>query len=194
MKIKLKNTIVLFLLFILLQISSACAAPMNSSLAKLIAAGQSVACSYEKNDQGGLQKGTFYVAQNKMRGDMEVSQPGEGTFPMHMIHEGDWTYTWGGPLGEKQGMKINTAAVQAKRGPHAQGPDLNEEISLDCQPWPVDASKFNPPADVQFNELGWGMLGTPSAAGGMDMQALRCSACDQAPPDARDQCRQALGC
>ena len=127
-----------------------------------------------------------------MRGDFDVTTQ-EGSFPMHMIHEGEWSYMWGGPMGEGQGMKMKTPPPGAKaRGPH--GPDMNEEMNMDCRPWPIEAGKFSPPSNVEFHEMGGMGMDSMGAPGGVDMKALQCGACDQAPPESQEQCRQALGC
>ena len=181
----------IFLALLACQAPNAAAEPTQSSLSKLILSGKTLACSYEKTDENGTQKGTVYIAQNRMRGDFDVTTKNEGTFPMHMIHEGEWTYTWGGPMGETQGMKMKTPPPGANRGP-GQGPDMDEDMKMDCKSWPPDGDKFTPPAGVEFHELG-GMMGS-TGPDGVDMKALQCGACDQAPPESQEQCRQALGC
>ena len=163
---------------------------MASSLSGLAASGQTLTCTYEKSDADGVQKGTVYLGQNKMRGDFDVTS-NEGSFPMHMISDGEWMHTWGGPMGEAQGMKMKVPPPGAAVGP-GQGPDMNEEMTMDCNPWPVDAGKFELPSNVQFMDFGSAMGGMGMA--GMDMQAMQCAACDQAPPEEQDQCRQVLGC
>ena len=188
---KLFRTALFFLLLVLWQAPNAGAEPMASSLQKLIASGQSVACSYETSDDQGSQKGTVYVAQDRMRGDFDVTTA-DGAFPMHMIREGEWMYTWGGPMGEAQGMKMKVPPPGAAGSKRTQGPDMNKTIDMDCNPWPVDAGKFSLPSNVDFMDLGEAMGGMGAA--GIDMKAMQCSACDRAPPEERDQCRQVLGC
>ena len=180
-----------FLPAVFFQASVAHAELTKSSMALLIASGQSVACTYQKQDADGSQKGTIYVAQDKMRGDIDVTGK-DGTFPMHMIREGEWMYTWGGPMGDAQGMKMKVPPPGAAPAGHAQGPDINEEMTMDCNPWPVDAGKFAMPSNVEFMDLGAAMGGM--GAGGVDMKAMQCAACDQAPAEEQAQCRQVLGC
>ena len=174
----------------------------TTSLAKLFSTGQSVACTYEKTDENGKQAGTIYVANKKMRGQIEVSSS-EGTYPMNILKTGDWQYMWGGPLGETQGMKMPVSAASSHQSPHAKhGPDINEDMNYQCKPWPADESKFVPPSNVQFMEMGNMMPAAavmaqgevPANGAGMNMHTMQCSACEQAPEEAREQCRQALGC
>lgn len=185
---RFKTTFFLFLF--LAAATSASAETMTSSISELILAGQSVACSYEKTHEQGLQKGTFYVAGERVRGDMTVTDPTTREMPMHMLREGDWMYTWGDAMGG-QGMKMK-ASQRAPGGP-SSAPDVDEEMVMDCRPWPVDESKFVVPTDVQFMDMG-GMMGL---AGGMpqgDMSSSPCSACEFAPPEERQACLQALNC
>ena len=162
---------------------------MTSSLAQLIGSGQNVACNFEKSDASGSQSGTVYVSQDKMYGDFNIVES-NGTSTMHMIHDGQWSYMWGGPMEEGQGMKVKIDARRAGAG-NGQGPDMEKEMNFNCQPWSVDAAKFEPPTNVQFMELGGGAQG----AGVPDMKQLQCAACDEVPegPE-RQQCQQALGC
>ena len=155
-------------------------------MAGLIASGQSVACNFQKQDASGSQSGTVYVAQNKMRGEFNVSDPSSGNFLMHMINDGEYSYSWGGPFGENQGMKMKASAGQGAS--RRQGPDLQEEMEFDCQPWTADAVQFTIPSNVQFMEMG----GTPGIP---DMRQLQCAACDgMTEGPERQQCQQALGC
>ena len=151
-----------------------------------------MACDFTKNAENGTEKGTVYVAENKMRGEFEISGP-DGTFPMHMIHSGDWMYTWGGPMGESQGIRINTAQARANANRRG-GPDMDEEMDFSCQPWSMDPSKFDVPSGVQFQDFGQTIPQLGAATGSIDMKALQCAACDDAPEESRAQCRQMLGC
>ena len=134
-------------LSILLTAAPAYAA--SSSFADLIAAGQSVECSYSKPDGT---SGTIYTAQGRLRGEMLVREGGS-TYPAHMITDGQKMYMWGGPMGEKQGMvmSVNPSGAGPMGGP--QTADLNAQMDCTCKPWPVDASKFDPPSDVQFQDM-----------------------------------------
>ena len=188
-----------FALAVMATSGLALAESTSSSITQLLASGQSVACSYEKDDEHGHQKGIFYVAQNRMRGDIDVTDPKEGVLPMHMIRDGEWMYTWGDAFGQGQGMKMNATAAGRSAAEHGHGPDPDEEMAMDCNPWPVDNSKFNIPQDVQFNDLssmmgGLGMAQGASGGQGLDMKALQCAACDQAPAEEKAQCLQMLGC
>ncbi len=180
------------LLFLFLALPcTAYADTMQSSLRQLVQAGQSVSCTYETTDAP-PQKGTVYVNGGRMRTDVQMADPdGSGQMlPMHMLRDGDTMYMWGGMLGDTQGMKMK--AVGSGSAPNGRGPDLDQEFAMDCNAWTPDEDKFTLPPGIVFNELNTAMNAPGSA--GMDMQAMRCLACDQAPPDEQAQCRQIMGC
>lgn len=138
----------LFVLFSFVFVSSAYAE--SSSFTRLMAAGQNVECEFQKND--GSQKGTLYVTGDKMRGEFMMKQGGS-EFPMHMIRNTEKMYTWGGPMGEGQGM-IMPANMQGNSpmgGP--QTANMDEEMDFTCKPWSADSSRFEPPSDVQFQDM-----------------------------------------
>lgn len=180
----------LFLSLFLIQASSAFAESTQNSMAALLASGQSVTCTYSKTDETPTQQGTIYVAEERLRADVTVTEADGTAMPVHMIREGEWMYTWGGPMGESQGMKMKAAGAAA---PGHQGPNMDEQMTMDCQPWTADNSKFQVPSGIEFHELGIGM-GIAAPNGAMDMSAIRCAACDQVPPDEQVQCKQVLGC
>ncbi len=138
----------------------------SSSFSRLMAAGQSVECSFEKND--GSQKGTMYVAGEKLRGDFLVNQEGS-EFPMHMIRDTEKMYTWGGPMGAGQGMVMPTNM----QGGNFMGTpmpttaaNMDEEMDFNCKPWSADASQFELPLDVTFQDFGALMAGLDAVQAG----------------------------
>lgn len=145
---------ILYVLFSFAFVSSAYAD--SSTFANLIAAGQTVECTFEKAD--GSQKGTIYVAGEKLRGEFFMNQNGS-TYPMHMIRDTEKMYTWGGPMGEGQGMVIpaNMRGGNPMGGPSATS--MDEEMDFTCKPWAADPSQFTPPSDVAFQDLGQLMSG-----------------------------------
>lgn len=184
-----------FALAALLPACAVAAQAETTSMARLMALGQDVTCTYEKNDEQGRQDGTIYASNNKLRGEINMTTA-EGTYLMHMVREGDTHYMWGGPFGENQGMKMQVSAADAQNlQGRRQGPDVNEELNYDCHAWSADPSMFVVPSDIQFNDMSQMIPPGLLLGGGGGMGGLACSACDQAPPgEAQEQCRQALGC
>jgi hypothetical protein len=186
---KLRTLLAVSLLF-----SASPAFAAMSSLADLIASGQSLTCEFDKEHEAGTQSGTIYIEGNRMRGDFTMTSA-DGSFPMHMINDGEWHYMWGGPMGD-QGMKTKiSAADRAAVGP-VQGPDMDEQMNFECDPWTPEPARFELPSNVTFVEqsLGFGGAAADANAGPADMRAVQCAACDNAPPEFQEQCRQTLGC
>jgi hypothetical protein len=86
--------------------------------------------------------------------------------------------------------------------------DINHKYSYDCDSWKVDEPIFVVPSDVTFVDPTEMMKALPVPttvpgtvpsgagslpAGGGDMKALQCSACEQAG-DQKAACKEALGC
>ena len=152
---------ILLVLFSFVSVSSAYAE--TSSFTRLMAAGQSVECEFHKND--GSQRGTIFVAGEKMRGEFIVQQ-GSSESPMHMIRDTEKMYTWGGPMGETTGMVMSSEMGKAS-GPLGgmQTTNMDEEMDFTCKDWPADESQFQPPADVAFQDMGQLMAGLAAAQG-----------------------------
>lgn len=169
------------------------AAVTRTSAEALMRSGKSMKCSVDQSEGASRQTGTIYLTRDRMRGEFDVTEPGQGSFRANVLQDGDWVYTWGGPMGEAQGVKMKVD----RSGGAASGSEAfnsHEEMEMDCSEWSAEASRFEVPRNVQFMEMsGMG----PGAAGvmGGDMQAMQCQACDQAPagPE-RDMCRQMMGC
>ena len=145
----------LLALFSFLILSPAYA--QTGSFDSLIRAGNSVECSYSKNDGSG--GGTLFVADQKLRGEIQVNEHGQ-SYPMHMIHKDGLMYSWGGPMGEKQGMLMHVdPSRMANTGPGTAAQNMQEEMDFTCKPWSADVSQFEPPSDVEFMDMSQMMAG-----------------------------------
>jgi hypothetical protein len=174
----------------LFTVPPADAAMTRASAEQLMRSGKSLKCSLASNENGEAQEGSVYISAGKMRGDFEVTENGE-TYDGHMVQDGEWVYSWGGPMGEVQGIKMRAGASGGPAGP--EGFDASEEMSMDCMEWQPDASKFETPSEVQFMDM-TGMGAGPGQMPG-DLASMQCQACDQAPEGSeRDMCRQMMGC
>ncbi len=193
MEIRVKKA-ALFLIFTVLAIPAwAKEGQVSSSFSRLLQSSQSLACTFARSDPLGSLSGTSYIAKGKMRGDFKTTQSGTAAVLMHVIHDKEWHYMWGGPFGENKGLKTRASqgGGYAPRG-EKFGPDMDETLDLECKPWPPSAGKFQPPADVEFQELAPPLERVPDAA---RTKAAQCAACEQAPEGpARADCRQMLGC
>ncbi len=184
----------------------------KTSLTSLLAEHKSVTCTYNS----GNQKGTMYIANGHMRGDIEMAATATAqAYTMHTINDGQWNYSWGGPLGETQGVKMK---MMATTNANVNVPEYEAQTGISdaamdysCTPWTMDATVFTVPANVNFKDVatvGGTMQGsgqgtsTTTVKGSVNVNVhtnvnakVDCSVCDQTPEGiARIQCRQALGC
>jgi hypothetical protein len=170
------------------------------SLKALMASGESIACNYTREDEGGTQSGTVFFADGKMRGNFTMTQQGAGTYEMHTINDGAYSYTWGGPMGAAQGTKMKMPAMMSgEASAENKGLDYDTPMDFDCSQWDADTAEFTPPADVTFTDLSAfvppAVPRTPGGeAGSQTAPSAQCAACDQVPAESRAQCLAALGC
>lgn len=170
----------------------------TGSLRELLSGNKNVTCTFAYEDEQASQRGTVYVAGQRMRGNFMMRQPEAGEVSMSMIQDGEYAYVWGGPMGAKQGTKIKITQADAdqQNGATAQNNnavDLDQKVDFDCQPWVVNNAMFALPSDVTFTDVSAQIQQMQQNT--QAMPKIDCSACDQAPAGpARDQCRQALGC
>ena len=141
-----------FLVLAALCLASSAQAETNSFSA-LMAAGVPVECDFQKTD--GSQSGTVKLAGGKMRMD---STDSNGL--VHMIRDDANMYVWGDQMGAGMGM-IMPAQMGGGAGGPMGGPqvDMEEEMDFTCKPWPVSGDSFEPPSDVQFQDLAAMMAG-----------------------------------
>jgi hypothetical protein len=172
-------------------------APSGSgTLKSLLALGQNLTCdfSYTEPESGSQTEGTTYIADENMRGDFTMTQDGE-EYTMSAIHDGEFVYTWGsGPMGA-MAMKfpVDDTEVSSETSVRDNDPlQSDDEVEYDCRRWSVDSSKFVPPSDIEFQDIGMQIQQINSGSG--DLKAAQCAACDQVPAEARAQCLEALGC
>jgi hypothetical protein len=134
-------------------------------------------------------------------------------YTMHTINDGEWNYTWGGPLGETQGVKMKIAAAPTANvnSSGQQNVNFDEELDYSCAPWNADATFFSVPSGVVFRDLARAdapMQVTTNTnvttnvsthedvnAGSSGANKVNCSVCDQVPVGiSKEQCLQSIGC
>lgn len=171
------------------------------SLKDLLAKNEPVKCEYKSEGA----TGNFYIANKKVRGDMNIPVDGK-TMVSHMIIIDDTSYTWND--GAKTGFKI-TADKNASTPKNESNPPVDQQSSVDvekpmaynCGAWSVDSSYFELPAGVEFSDLSSLMPtitpeSTENKTSKPDTQTkdTKCAACDSVPESTRAQCKTAMGC
>ncbi len=166
----------------------------SGSLKSLLALGQDLICdvAYQDPQSDNRTEGTTYLAGERVRGDFTIEQQG-AVYRMSTIHDGSYVYTWGqGPSGE---MAMKFAIDERSQATVDESNDLFESddaVEYACAPWVVDPGRFVPPSDIEFQDMS-DILGQMRTDAG-DLESVQCAACDQAPAEARAQCRTALQC
>jgi hypothetical protein len=170
----------------------------TGTMSDLMKRGKPVHCTYTITRDNTTQKGEMFIAGTKARSDMEIASPDTGTQNVHAISLGDDQYVWGmqGKMGTKITMSLAEQEKMAKENKAAYeenssgAPDVNEKINFKCAGWNVDDSKFEPPKDIQFQDMTDLFKNfTTGGAGGQVVDM--CKICDSLPAGAsRDSCKQ----
>ena len=169
---------------------------ISGKFADLINAGRSMECTFSGETDGYKTTGTVFVAGKNMRGDFNSESKGK-MMDSHMIQNGETIYSW--TTQPKQGMMMKITKEdqasdldESNTSPNKSFEDMDKNYDYQCKNWGGDQSKFQPPSDIQFQDLSVMMEKT---TGGVGKDAgLNCSACDNLEGDAKASCQQALGC
>lgn len=170
----------------------------TSSIQKLIAAGSSRKCTYSSDKAEGSTKGTIYVADGKMRGDVTaVAKTGETT--THILNDGTTSYMWSddGTFAFKMAFNPKDAAAVSSTT-NQRAIDLKQDLDLSCESWTADASMFALPSGIDFKTFpnmpsADTSVGTqPSANSSVDSKASAQMICNSLSGTAKDQCLKSI--
>ena len=157
-----------------------------STLKELFARGESMRCTYSYTDtSGNASSGMAYFANERMFGDFTVSQVDGTVLQSNVLKVDEVQYVWSNDA--KQGYKASIADVSSDNDTNTNGPNEDEEYEFDCQPWSVDNSLFEVPADVEFTDTTELLQGL----GASQQQAA--AACAKLEGQSRVACEQAVG-
>lgn len=160
------------------------------SVKDLIMRGESLTCDFSREDENGKISGTVYVADEKFRGEFDLTDPNGNNFQTSVINDKEFAYTWGSsPFGnvaikfpvEEPGAFADTDVTddEAMLNP-------NEEFEYRCSPWGADSNMFTPPSDIEFLDFSQQLE---------EMMSDQCSVCLQIPDeDAQFECLKAFSC
>ncbi|MEN9561153.1 MAG: hypothetical protein RIQ56_426 [Candidatus Parcubacteria bacterium] len=174
----------------------------SGTLAALMQRSGAWKCEVSHSSANDKTEGVVYVSGGKVRGDFTSNVPGMGLMESHMLVDSDYMYMWSSAM--PNGMKMKADDPKATDSPETSGAAslYGQNYDYDCSPWSVDSSKFQLPKDVNFSDMSAMMQdmmsGVKPAVKSSDSAtsppSANCSMCDQAPAEARAQCRAALGC
>ncbi|MEK7514892.1 MAG: hypothetical protein AAB608_00725 [Patescibacteria group bacterium] len=139
-------------------------------------------CVYAIPESPADETATAYIANGKLRLDVSSA---EG---VHSIMRDNVVYVWRD--GAREGMRINAQAPTETQKVDSQNVGLDESVKASCEDWRVDASLFELPKGVTFQDLSALMPQTGAASGA----SAQCGMCASLPADQQGACKQALKC
>jgi len=179
----------------------------DSSMAELVAGtfntvlglGKSLECTVSYVEEGTDYEQVTYFSNNKFRSDVDIIDQTE-PFESHVINDGTWLYMWSSM--QAQGTKFLLEDMEGDASADdydAEAVDLEKQYEFKCVPWIADNSKFVPPSNIEFVDIGDMMQ---DMAANMPTQdeldqgiADACAICANAPTEAdRQECMEGLGC
>lgn len=177
----------------------------RGSLNSLLALTKSLECTIEYSASSAEKaiSGSYFVSAGKMRGDFII--PSEsGDIVSSMIMANDMLYSWSKIDGQSYGMKMTINENQEIKN-EVNTPDSHEavpleaEVNYNCKPWLiVDASIFEPPADVLFKEYDTAVKSGMEYGTVYDEASTTqspCALCEQVPAgEGRTQCKANFKC
>ena len=169
----------------------------NSSIKGLLADGRAQMCTYSSADEHASSTGTVYVADGKVRADINSDFADNTHQVTHMINDGTTAYVWTDE--QATGIKMpvmETTADSAARS----GIDQDKNYEFHCERWNADSSRFELPSGITFTEMptlpdaGASMpTGTVEGAStGFDSKDLQLAACSNLPEPAKSSCLSAI--
>jgi hypothetical protein len=152
------------------------------TLKNIFQAGRSVQCTFSYDD---TTTGTIYVSNSRMRGNFMT----DGV-EAHMIHDGEWTYSWSSAAPQGVKMKISPDELSDEASDNYDAEDFNGYVDpnvkadYDCDSWNPDNSMFTPPTDITFIDASQTMENLQQYDSGN-----QCALCDSVPAEAKSACK-----
>ncbi len=154
----------------------------SSSLKNLMGMNKSQKCEFSSTEEDVTSSGTFYIANNKARGDFQSTAKGTTT-KGHMIIDSIYSWLWND--GSNEGIKFAIDQNQTESN-QTQSVDPNKNYKFSCDSWRADDSMFTPPANITFSEFK--MPAIPAQPSGtsekMDLSAI----CNSLPEPSKSEC------
>lgn len=125
----------------------------TSSLLDLLSSGKNQQCTFKTVTSKSSTEGAFYIAGNKIRGDIKTTVDGK-VQEINLIRDGEINYMWGSSLGNNTGIKMKISLEEVSKNQQTSGfIDPNNKLDYNCMPWTTDASLFIPPTNIKFTDM-----------------------------------------
>jgi hypothetical protein len=121
----------------------------------LLSREKSLECQITTIDNTVTNEGTFFVADQKIRGDFITESPDmqESAVSSIIVRE-DTMYVWTEIGGESYGVTFQMQSTNETDIQTQEPVKLDERVQYSCQSWErVDQSVFIPPTDVMFQDM-----------------------------------------
>lgn len=169
----------------------------DGTLSDLLDANNPVKCIAEVTLEGATHTQTIYSDGQNLRTEMLMTIEGVKNNIYAVVKDG-WQYAWmesDMPGAMTMGTKIKIENVDTadmeEFSQENQTIDMNQTMRFSCDPWQVDQSKFDLPADIEFQDISQ-MMQSITGEEGMDSQDP-CAICEMMPSeDLKIQCQ--AGC
>ncbi|KKQ75548.1 MAG: hypothetical protein US96_C0009G0006 [Candidatus Woesebacteria bacterium GW2011_GWB1_38_5b] len=162
----------------------------GKTISDLLKSGESTQCNFNYTDEGGSTAGVVYIDQDRMRGDI-TTVVDETEQEINIIRKENINYIWGSAFPDNSGLMFESKVEDIETNEqYRQYFDSEKKIDYSCGSWTVDESAFNPPTDVEFNDLP-GMVGEAIKE---ELGDSACSVCDSLTGEAQTACRANLNC
>lgn len=124
------------------------------TFAELMTRAGSWKCTVKTDIEEAPSEGVAYISDGRIRADFtsKIQSMGGKEVTSSMIQTGGFIYTWSDMM--PQGMKMPIPEDVPDASPSPAGFDYSSSVDYDCGFWMTDESKFAPPADITFMELG----------------------------------------
>lgn len=160
--------------------------PVSGTLSTLLGLSRSIHCTYEKAERQGKITADMYIQNDKY--SLTVTFPDNGKF--YTIGDSNWVYTWNSRV--PGGAKMKLEDKDGQTAGDAAADSTNQEYYT-CMPWVADASKFIPPADIEFTDETAEIQALE--ADRQDNPIDQCALCDNLPdPTLKAKCLANAGC
>jgi len=142
---------------------------IKGNMKSLLAAGKAMVCTYKisNDNKAVIGDGTMYFNSGgkKLKSESVMSDVNSSVTSVDIIFdfEGQMLYSWTkipeiGVVGTNQKLasmeEYEKMASTLPKPDQKKSEDLLKQNDYKCKPWIVDNSKFTPPSDVKFTDLG----------------------------------------
>ena len=167
---------------------------LNGTIKDIFASGENKKCDFSVKDEERESEGTVYSSEENANGIFKVTDNGK-TSTSYIIKNDDTFYIWGDTLTTGIKMKISLDEMESKlSSDQYKGLNLSQKVSFTCTDWTVDATKFTPPSNIKFTDLGGVMVPSGTVSKTPTGSVSQCSACTALTGEARTACLTQLNC